>query len=469
MLFNYGVGAVLEDRIKLTINRKVLLIIGITVNLALLGYYKYANFFVNTLNSLLGTPLELGKIALPLAISFFTFLQIAYIVDAYKHQTDKHGFLSYSLFVCFFPHLLAGPLVHHKALMDQFEDKSVYRFSTENLAVGLTIFTIGLFKKTIFADNVSAVATQIFGIAAQGGNLSISEAWIGALSYTLQLYFDFSGYSDMAIGSSRMMGILLPINFNSPYKSIDITDFWRRWHITLSNFLRDYLYIPLGGNRLGETRRNVNLMLTMLLGGLWHGASWTFVIWGGLHGVYLVINHQWKRFRKSMGWNQHIYWWDLAISRAVTFIAVVVGWVFFRAENMNAAIAMLKGMFGFNGLSLPPFFEKYWGAITGLQFRGFMPILQITPSVPIAWIALLLALAFFAPNTQELMSNYNPALDFQNSATIVDPQKESNWYRNLYDKLKWQPNLWWSIIGSFSALISILSISSESEFIYFQF
>ncbi|MGD1911300.1 MAG: MBOAT family O-acyltransferase, partial [Rivularia sp. (in: cyanobacteria)] len=255
LIFNYFIGSALSEKLKIKLGKKLLLTLGIIVNLALIGYFKYANFFVSTVGDLLGRNFNLENIILPLAISFFTFQQIAYLVDAYKGETKEYNLLDYCLFVTFFPQLIAGPIVHHKEVMPQFEDKSTYRFNPENMAVGITIFSLGLFKKVIFADNIAAYATPVFTAASQGRAPTLVEAWVGALAYTLQLYFDFSGYSDMAIGIARMFGIKLPINFNSPYKAISISDFWRRWHITLSNFLRDYLYIPLGGSRKGEIRR----------------------------------------------------------------------------------------------------------------------------------------------------------------------------------------------------------------------
>jgi len=296
MLFNYAFGVMLGNG-ESRKNKKALLILGVGINLGLLGYYKYANFFIDQLNWLLDSNFHLEKIFLPLAISFFTFQQIAYLVDAYRQETKEYNFLHYCLFVTFFPQLIAGPIVHHKEMLPQFSKNIVYKFNYEHMAMGITIFIIGLFKKVILADSVSIYATPVFNAAEIGATVTFFSAWGGALAYTLQLYFDFSGYSDMAIGIAYMFGIKLPINFNSPYKATSIIDFWRRWHITLSRFLRDYLYFALGGNRKGSIRRYINLFLTMLLGGIWHGAGWTFVIWGMLHGTYLIINHAWRKIR----------------------------------------------------------------------------------------------------------------------------------------------------------------------------
>ncbi len=271
--------------------------------------------------------------------------------------------------------------------MPQFTSKTVYQFKGENLAVGLTIFSLGLFKKVVFADNVANYATPVFDAASQGILPTFLESWIGAIAYTLQLYFDFSGYSDMAIGIARMFGITLPINFFSPYKATSISDFWRRWHITLSNFLRDYLYIPLGGNRQGEIRRNLNLTITMLLGGLWHGAGWQFIFWGGLHGTYLVINHQWNAVQKK--YNCQIEnWLSLKVAQIITFIAVVFAWVFFRAESMSAAFVIVKSMVGLNGLSFTA------------------PTIESVLTKAIAAIFVLLAIVWFTPNLLQRFSFY---------------------------------------------------------------
>ena len=442
IIFNYLIGSALSDKFKITFGKKVLLTLGIIVNLGLISYFKYANFFLSNVTKLINTNFNLGNIILPLAITFFTFQQIAYLVDAYKGETKEYNFLDYCLFVTFFPQLIAGPIVHHKEVMPQFADKSTYRFNPENMAVGMTIFSLGLFKKAVFADNIAVYATPIFYAASQGTAPTMVEAWVAALAYTLQLYFDFSGYSDMAIGIARIFGIKLPINFNSPYKAISISDFWRRWHITLSNFLRDYLYIPLGGSRKGEIRRNANLLITMLLGGLWHGAGWTFVFWGGLHGIYLVINHQYRSLRKRLGHDlKNTNWLDRGFGWLLTFLAIVVGWVFFRAESMDIAFVILRGMIGLNGISLSESFAKK----------------------SILWIISLLAIAWFTPNTQQWMQHYNPALNH----SLIDNYSTPN--IGFWRKWQWKPNQFWAAMIALISLVAILSISKESEFLYFQF
>ena len=295
---NYGAGRLIGASAGAA--RKRVLVAALALNLGLLAYYKYANFFIDSVNAIAVTagagavslPWHGLDIILPIGISFFTFTQIAFLVDCYRGEVREYRFIHYVLFVSYFPHLIAGPVLHHRDMMPQFADPANAHPRAANFAIGLSIFTIGLAKKVLIADNLSPLAIPVF---AAGAEPTLIEAWIGVLAYTFQLYFDFSGYSDMAIGLSRLFGVKLPLNFNSPYKAANIADFWRRWHMTLSRFLRDYLYIPLGGSRRGEAMRYRNLMLTMLLGGLWHGAGWTFVIWGGLHGLYLVLQQAWQR------------------------------------------------------------------------------------------------------------------------------------------------------------------------------
>lgn len=352
IVFNYvyGMWIARAGSQNATGRKRRLLILAISANLLLLAYFKYANFFIDSVNSIAETQWSLGNIILPLGISFFTFTQIAFLVDTYQGKVKEYNFVHYLLFVTYFPHLIAGPVLHHKDMMPQFAHASTYRINWNHVAAGLLLFTLGLCKKVLWADSLAPFATAIFDGAQHGmttGTLpTIYEAWSGALAYTLQIYFDFSGYTDMALGIALMFNIRLPINFNSPYKSTSIIEFWRRWHITLSNFLRDYLYIPLGGNRHGQPRRYVNLMTTMLLGGLWHGAGWTFVIWGALHGVYLAINHLWREFvaERYLRWIPD--WLGALSGGTLTFIAVVAAWVVFRADNMTQAIVILKAMFG---------------------------------------------------------------------------------------------------------------------------
>lgn len=466
IIFNYGLGNFLGRDSLPSFLRRGTLALGVAVNLGLIGYYKYANFFVDTVNHLAGTSFNLEKIILPLAISFFTFQQISYLVDSYKGETKNYNFLQYCLFVSFFPQLIAGPIVLHDEIMPQFSQASTYRYNREDMAVGLTIFSMGLFKKVILADTIALYATPVFNAAAEGTSIGFFEGWCGALAYTMQLYFDFSGYSDMAIGAARMFGITLPLNFNSPYKAVNISDFWRRWHITLSRFLRDYIYIPLGGNRKGKLRRYTNLLITMLLGGLWHGAGWTYVFWGGLHGIYLVVHQQWQEFRKTLGHDlKKSSWWSRGLSCLVTFSAVVVSWVFFRAESMTAAVAVLKGMVGINGISLPGGLSKYLSFLEpfGVQFYSIRGATGM-PSYPaLAWLCLLLLITWLTPNVQEWMERYRPALNH-----VVAPEP-SHWLQRLWHKWQWQPSLVWSVVMGIATGLSLVFLVRPTEFLYFQF
>jgi len=332
IVFNYAMGRRLRAHPS-----KPLLVTGVMVNLVLLAFFKYINFAIWNIAALTGGKVSPVHIVLPLGISFFTFTQIAFLVDAWRGEANELNFSRYGLFVTFFPHLIAGPIVHHRELMPQFAGRKAGRWNGLNVNLGLAFFILGLFKKVAIADGLAPWANEVFGASSQ---LGFGHSWSGALAYTLQLYFDFSGYSDMAIGLGLLFNIRLPDNFDAPYRAGNISEFWRRWHMTLSRFLRDYLYIPLGGNRLGEPRRRVNLMVTMLLGGLWHGAGWTFVIWGGYHGVLLVLHHLWNNWRPPL---------SAFVARPITFLAVVVGWVFFRAENMAKARSLLGSMAGVHG------------------------------------------------------------------------------------------------------------------------
>ncbi len=367
--------------------QKRLLVTAIATNLLLLGYYKYANFFLGTINTLADSQFSLEGIILPLGISFFTFTQIAFLVDAYQGKVKEYNFIHYTLFVTYFPHLIAGPILHHKEMMPQFALKENYQVNWGNIATGLMLFTLGLCKKTLWADSLAPFANAVFDGAAHGALLTPYEAWAGALAYTTQIYFDFSGYTDMALGIALMFNIRLPINFDSPYKATSIIEFWRRWHMTLSRFLRDYLYIPLGGNRKGKLRRYANLIITMLLGGLWHGAGWTFVCWGALHGAYLAVNHLWRAVLPEGS----APWLPRRISTLaggmLTFVAVVVAWVVFRSTDIHQATAILQAMLGLHARPIS-FDEVTHGqllVVTNLSGRDL--VMLLVPAL--AWIWLL--------------------------------------------------------------------------------
>ena len=356
------------------------LLVGIAFNLSVLGYFKYIDFAIDNLNALTGASLGSFDLVLPLAISFFTFQQIAYLVDSYKGIVARNSFLNYFVFVTFFPQLIAGPIVHHKEMMPQFVRRTIGTLRWKHLLAGGLIFSIGLFKKIVIADHF---ATYVELGYASHDQLTFWDAWIATLAYTFQLYFDFSGYSDMAIGAARMFGIRLPVNFFSPYKALSIQDFWRRWHMTLSRFLRDYVYIPLGGGRRGNGRVAANLMTTFLLGGLWHGAGGTFVIWGAIHGVALVIGRVFAGVGAQL---------PLIAKWALTFAVVHFGWVFFRADNIDQALDILTIMF-----SVTP--EMLAGPSTAVFDGGKRALVEL-----LVVLAAVLAL----PNSMQLSKDVRP-------------------------------------------------------------
>jgi alginate O-acetyltransferase complex protein AlgI len=404
--FNFLCGRAIAKRAGSTGGRRIL-IASVAVNLILLGFYKYADFFASTANEIAKTDLPLLHVALPIGISFFTFTQIAFLADAGKGIVKEYRFVHYLLFVSYFPHLIAGPILHHAEMMPQFASAAPYRLSARCFGVGLTVFTIGLAKKVLIADPFGNLASPIFAEAHAGVPIRLIAAWVGVLAFTFQLYFDFSGYSDMAIGISKLFGIDLPVNFASPYKSTSIIQFWQRWHMTLSRFLRDYLYFPLGGNRKGKLRRYMNLMTTMLLGGLWHGANYTFLIWGGLHGCYLMINHAWRSFFP----HRRPSFVGTLGSGAATFLAVAAAWIFFRAEDIPSAFNLLRGITGFNGIAVhqaagafPQEFAHLFPQAAVVP-EGVFQRLQLTPPrVEMAVRFLCAAVMLLAmPNTRQIV------------------------------------------------------------------
>jgi D-alanyl-lipoteichoic acid acyltransferase DltB (MBOAT superfamily) len=372
---------------------RVWLALGIALDLGLLGWFKYAGLLARTA----GLP-DPG-ILLPLAISFFTFQQVMFLADSRAPDAPAPDLETYAAFVCFFPHLIAGPLVRPGEILPQLAAPALARPRAENIARGATIFLLGLAKKLVLADSFATFADPGFAAAAAGLHPSFFEAWYATLAYALQIYFDFSGYSDMAIGLALMLNIRFPINFNSPYKSCNISEFWRRWHITLSQFLRDYLYIPLGGSRRGQARRAFNLMIVMLLGGLWHGAAWTFMLWGGLHGLYLLIHAATpQRLRALL---------PAALAQALTLLAVLIAWVPFRAVDWAATRDMLRGLAGLNGVALPQLIVSLAPALRWIATP--VPVLAHlgdarTLAFPEASLCLALgwAIALFAPPVHEL-------------------------------------------------------------------
>lgn len=419
LLFNYSLGRELTGNTKFNkkYSSKTLLSVGVVANLMLLGYFKYSDFFIMNVNRVAGSEIPLLHLALPLAISFYTFQQIAYLVDSYRNETKEYDFLNYAVFVTFFPQLIAGPIVHHAEMMPQFAKLKNKVKNYHNIALGLFIFSMGLFKKVAIADTFAIWATKGFDVAE---TLTMLEAWITSLSYTFQLYFDFSGYTDMAIGAALLFNIKLPINFFSPYKATSIQDFWRRWHITLSRFLKDYIYIPLGGNRKGEIRTYTNLFATFVLGGIWHGAGWTFVLWGMLHGGALVIQRLWQKLNFKM---------NVVLAWFITFNFINISWVFFRATNFESAMKVLKGMFG--GDVLIPKLSSY-GELVGSWSKLYKDDTLIH-----LWILAGFMVVLLFPNSMQYMKKFKANLIYMFSTVLF--------------------------------FLSIFLLHRKSEFIYFNF
>lgn len=447
VVFNFG-GGLAISRSAGPRQRHRLLVAAVIGNLVLLGYFKYAGFLVGAADGLLGRDWPIPAIALPLGISFFTLTQIAFLVDTARGEARDYRFLHYLLFVCYFPHLIAGPILHHRQLMPQLDRADIVRFRARRLALGVSYFSIGLFKKTVIADSLSPYAGRVFDGAAQGLVPSAAETWGAVLAYALQLYFDFSGYSDMAIGLARMIGVRLPLNFHSPYKATSIIDFWRRWHMTLARFLRDYVYIPLGGNRHGKARRYLNLMATMLIGGLWHGAGWNFVLWGGLHGLFLCVNHGWRALTGSRPPRPPSRLGVVAAG-ALTFLCVAIAWVPFRAPSFAATATIFASMTGWHGwLPAGPAISFISGEAAPRWTGAWR------------WAAVLLPAVWLLPNTQEFFSRYG---------TLLMPRLEPDRLPLPALAFRWRLSSRWAYAMAIVAALAVLYCSRASEFIYFQF
>jgi D-alanyl-lipoteichoic acid acyltransferase DltB (MBOAT superfamily) len=359
-LINFYLGQMINHYLS-----RSLLILGLVWDIGLLAYFKYADFFIENWGAVTGNKFSLIDVILPLGISFFTFQAIAYLVDCYKGLVVDFNLRRFAFSITFYPHLIAGPILHYSDVMPQLREKAL--FNAKLFSQGLFLFAIGLFKKTVIADRIAEVVDPLFTTDTA---LQLFESWTAALGYGLQIYFDFSGYSDMAIGIGYMFGIALPLNFNSPYKATNIAEFWKRWHMTLSRFLRDYVYFPLGGNRSGFARGLFAAFLTMFIGGLWHGAAWTFVLWGMMHGFFIGIHRLWYRYitRKCGCFNMAIintFDVDMVvqvipkrIAVAITFVSVTFAWVMFRASSINQALSVWKGMVGLNGMAYPAFLRS---------------------------------------------------------------------------------------------------------------
>ena len=441
IIINYSLGMLLNNNSSNNRGRtKLVLIVGIIFNIGVLIFFKYFGVFGGTRPSAFTTDLQ-SDLILPIALSFFTFQQIMYLVETWRGKLKDTRFLHHFLYITFFPQLLIGPIVRPSEFFPQLKDKKIFHVDVAQLCSGLTIISFGLFKKIVLADGISRYSNSAFDAAAQGAILSLEEAWSGALSFTLQIYFDFSGYSDMAVGLGYLFGFRLPINFESPYKASSLISFWHRWHITLSKFARDYIYIPFGGNRYGSLRRFVNIFIIMLVGGIWHGPSATFIVWGGAHGIGLAINHSWREFRKSLGHsleNGNIF--CVVAARIVTFLTVTVLWVFFRSENLDTAFSIFQSLLGLHGPPNPDFNNIKIG-----EDRLWFLFLIVS----------------FAPNIREIMSEQLNE-DKKPAASQQSRGSEKRWYY-------WYPNQWWAALTAILFILSLLELTQSREFIYFQF
>jgi alginate O-acetyltransferase complex protein AlgI len=428
--------------------RKAILAGIIVVNLSALCFFKYFNFFLENFAYLTGVQFKALTIGMPLGISFYTFQEITLAVDAYA-GASKVGIVKYVLFIVFFPHLVAGPLVHHGEMVPQFAQ---LRARVSDLAVGVSLFTIGLAKKLCIADALAPIVAAVFD-NTPAGQLQIGWAWMGVLAYAFQIYFDFSGYSDMALGLGRLFGVKLPINFFSPYKALDIADFWHRWHMTLSRFLREYVYFPLGGNRRGLARCEFNVMTVMLLGGLWHGANWTFVLWGGLHGLFLVLNRLWREF--AGGWRM-----PAVLAAPFTFLCVAGAWVPFRASDVSTTFEIWKAMLGNNGIesfSLSTALAELKHYVSKFG-EGLGPNSQLTFLLTLLGLSMLYAVCAVLPNSNQIMKLKHPWPGVH--ALHSDTDARISWYPGI---------LWGFILGLMFGISMLVSRQLPQQFLYWKF
>ena len=416
------------DKLKnKTALRKSLLVFGLTLNIGVLFYFKYFNFFIDNINAIFRTDFFVETILLPLGISFFTFQQLSFVIDAYKNEVPQYNLINYACFVTFFPQLVAGPIVTHDELVPQFGDTSKKSFNWDNFAQGLYAFTLGLSKKVLIADVIGNVANWGY---ANISALNTTDAFVVTLAYTIQIYFDFSGYSDMAIGMGKMLNIDLPLNFNSPYKALTINEFWSRWHMTLTRFFTRYIYIPLGGNRKGNGRTYLNIMIVYLVSGIWHGANWTFIFWGICHGLFCVItrhfNDRFKALHPALNW-------------IITFSFVSLTWVFFRADSMSDAFLMVQKLFSADFGSINP---------------------ELVSSIMTAeWTFLSSQISFVANHSVLILLGY-----ILLSLFIVLGAK------NIHERLQtFKPKAITSLYVSILLVWCILSFSGVSTFLYFNF
>jgi len=461
ILLNFFLGLLARQQDR----RRTAVIIGVVINLLLLCYFKYATFLVDNFNLLAGTNLKFEKIILPIGISFFTFQQIAYLVDLKRNAPVERNPINFTLFVTFFPHLIAGPLVHHAEMIPQFKSTVIKRFAVL-AARGIAIAIAGLFKKVVLADNFAPMVSHAYDMAAAGQTLDFFTAWQGAIAFKFQLYFDFSGYSEMALGAARLFGVQLPLNFNSPLRALNVVDYWRRWHMTLSRWLRDYIYIPLGGSRCSTGRLYFNLMVTMALSGLWHGAAWHFALWGSLQGGAMVMNHAWRSV-----WRPINAWWSNTVARFVTFFGLTMLLVTHRAPSMDVAMRVFHGMF-----NLPHSWQSGLGPLAaglgwlGVHFDG--PPVSADQQWLVLWLIFWLAVVWFLPNTQQMLARWHPAFNYGVAERQRDPpllERAPSVARLLPWRLEWRPNAAAAVVVGLLAALAFLNLHHVSEFLYFKY
>jgi len=469
-LFNFVVARGLTACRQMGRNNwlSLLLTFGVVVDLAVLGYFKYTDFFIETANTLFATDFLLQRILLPLGISFFTFQKIAYLVDASRGEVEKHDLLEYCFFVMFFPQLLAGPITHHSEIFSQVKGPWAFDLKSSNFMLGITIFVIGLFKKVVLADHFAPLVSPVYEAAEAGERLDFFLAWQAALAFKFQLYFDFSGYSEMALGAARLFGIQLPLNFNSPYRALNVVDFWRRWHMTLTRFLLRYVYIPLGGSRHGVPRLYRNLLITLFLSGLWHGAAWHFALWGTVQGTTMIANHAWRSF-----WRPINAWWSHATARLVTFFVLTMVLVLHRASSVDVALQIYRGMFNLPeswGAALGPMADALkW---LGMRFNG--PPVEAEHLELVLWLIAWMAFMWFLPNTQQLLARWHPAYNYgvaerERDPPLIERIPAPRWIKPAKWSLEWQPNLAGAVFIGVLAALAVLSLRHVSEFLYFKY
>lgn len=439
VLTNYVLARFINSSQGNKVNSKKILYFGIICNLGVLIFFKQFGLYGGSLTQEFSPTYSLNVI-IPIGLSFFIFQQIIYLVEVWRGKVDGNYFWNYFLYVVFFPQLLSGPIVRPNEFFPQLSGKNFFKLKADQIAAGLTIFSCGLFKKVVLADGIARYSNSAFDAVSEGAVLSLMEAWSGTLSFTLQVYFDLSGYSDMAVGLGCLFGIRIPINFESPYKASSLIEFWHRWHMTLSRFVRDYIYIPLGGNRRGSLKRTGNIFIIMVIGGAWHGMGATFVVWGIFHGGFLALNHFWRQLQNLLGYSLERKNLIYEISGCmITFLTVAVLWVLFRAENLDVAVSIIQSLFGFH-------------TSPGADFNN------IKISEDRLWF--LIFIVWFCPNMREIMSKYYERKNFDTKQhnSIVGRR----WYH-------WYPNTWWAALTTILFIMSLLEITNSKQFIYFQF